>query len=316
MDVFPPNMQRESLLKFADALGSAANALRREDEIVARLAAQLQTELVVAEARRAESAVIPDAIDLIFRGWATFSNVWSPENLARARDFFERALALDQANIQASFGKATLDFQAAISFQVDDRAALLASAEKTFTKVLGLEPGFARAHMMLGLVQMVTNRPLFSIAALERALALDRNLANAHAALGQAKSFIDRAEETEAHVQEALRLSPKDRIVFLWLFYVAAAKAQLGRDEEALAWCRRSIEANRNYPTAHFFLGSLLKRLGRKDEAHPSVETGLALNPGFTIRRFQAGMPSNYPTFVAAYQRALEALRDAGVPEG
>jgi TolB-like protein len=99
-----------------------ADLFDMQDEIVARLAAQLQTELIVAEARRAERAVVPDAIDLIYRGWATFSVVWSPENLARARDFFERALALDQGNIQASFGKATLDFQMAVSFQVDDRA--------------------------------------------------------------------------------------------------------------------------------------------------------------------------------------------------
>jgi TolB-like protein len=182
-----------------------ADLFDMQDEIVARLAAQLQTELIVAEARRGERAVIPDATDLIFRAWATFS-VWSPESLARAHDLFERALALDQTNIEAIFGKATVDFQAANSFQVDDRAARLASAEKTLTKVLALEPGFARAHMMLGLVQMTTNRPLLSIAALERALTLDRNLATTHAALGQAKSFIDRAEETEAHVQEALRL--------------------------------------------------------------------------------------------------------------
>jgi TolB-like protein/class 3 adenylate cyclase len=293
-----------------------ADLFDMQDEIAARLAAQLQTELIAAEARRAERVVIPDATDLIFRGWATFSVVWSLENLAGARDFFERALALDPANIQASFGKATVDFQAAVSFQVDDRAARLALVEKTFTRILALEPGFAQAHMMLGLVQMTTNRPLPSIVALERALALDRNLATAQAALGQAKSFIDRPEETEPHVQEALRLSPKDRIAFLWFLYVAAAKWQLGKQNEALTWCRRSIEANRNHPTVHFFLGSILQRLGRKDEARASVETGLALNSGFTIRRFKAGMPSNYPGFVAGYQRALEAMREAGVPEG
>jgi TolB-like protein/class 3 adenylate cyclase len=293
-----------------------ADLFDMQDEIVARLAAQLQTELIVAEARRAERAVVPDAIDLVYRGWATFSVVWSPENVARARDFFERALALDQGNIQASFGKATLDFQVAVSFQVDDRAALLASAEKTFTKVLALEPGFARAHMMLGLVQMTTNRPLLSIAALERALALDRNLATAHAALGQAKSFIDRAEETEAHVQEALRLSPRDRLAFLWFFYVAAAKSQLDAHEEALVWCQRSIEANRNYPSAHFLLGAIFEHLGRKDEARASIETALALAPGFTIRRFKAGMPSNHSSFAAWYQRDLDVLRAAGVPEG
>jgi TolB-like protein len=287
-----------------------------QDEIVARLANQLSTEVIVVEARSAERAVNPDVMSLIFLGWKAFNTGWSPENLAKARDFFERALALDLANIQASYGKATLDFQAAASFHVDDRAARLASAEKTFMKVLTLEPRHARAHMMLGLVQTMTNHPLLAIAVFERALELDRNVATAHAALGQAKTLIGHAEETETHVQEALQLSPRDRLTFLWFTYIAAAKSQLGAEEEAVAWYRRSIEANRNFSIAYFFLAANLARLGRKDEARASIETGLLLNPGFSIRRFQAGMPSDHPAFVAWFQRTLEALREAGVPEG
>ena len=53
-----------------------------------------------------------------------------------------------------------------------------------------------------------TNRAARGIAEYERALALDRNMAGAHALIGQNKLFIGRAEETEAHVLEALRLSP------------------------------------------------------------------------------------------------------------
>src|SRR5208337_1910629 len=139
-----------------------ADLFDMQDEIIARLANQLSTEVIVAEARSAERAVNPDTMSLIFQGWKAFNTGWSPENLAKARDFFERALALDPANIQASYGKATLDFQAAASFHVDDRVARLASAEKTFTKVLTLEPRHARAHMMLGLVQTMTNHPLLA----------------------------------------------------------------------------------------------------------------------------------------------------------
>jgi tetratricopeptide (TPR) repeat protein len=114
-------------------------------------------------------------------------------------------------------------------------------------------------------------------------------------------------------VQEALRLSPRDRNAFLWFVYVGNV---VGTYEEAVSWYRRSIEVNRNFPIAHFLLGAILERLGRKDEARASIETGLALDPGFTIRRFQAGMLSDHPAFVAGFQRTLEALREAGVPEG
>ena len=52
---------------------------------------------------------------------------------------------------------------------------------------------------------MFTKRAAEGIAELEHALALDRNLASAHALIGLGKTLIGRAEEAEAHVSEALR---------------------------------------------------------------------------------------------------------------
>ena len=63
----------------------------------------------------------------------------------------------------------------------DDRAARLAAAEAALTKVLSLAPNHAMAHCLLGFVQIFTNRAAQGIAECERALALDRNLAGAHA---------------------------------------------------------------------------------------------------------------------------------------
>jgi hypothetical protein len=62
----------------------------------------------------------------------------------------------------------------------------------------------------LGYVEILTKRAPQGIAECERALELDRNLASAHAFIGLGKIFVGRAEETEAHVGEALRLSPSD----------------------------------------------------------------------------------------------------------
>ena len=66
------------------------------------------------------------------------------------------------------------------------------------------------AHCVLGLVQIFTNRAAQGIAECERALALDRNLATAHASIGIAKFYLGRGGETEAHIEQALRLSPRD----------------------------------------------------------------------------------------------------------
>jgi tetratricopeptide (TPR) repeat protein len=62
----------------------------------------------------------------------------------------------------------------------------------------------------MGLVQIYTNRAAQGIAECQRALSLDSNFAEAHAIIGIAKFVIGRFEETETHVQEAIRLSPWD----------------------------------------------------------------------------------------------------------
>ena len=78
---------------------------------------------------------------------------------------------------------------------------------------------------------------------------------HAHAIIGLGKIFIGRAEETEAHIGEALRLSPRDTLAYIWMTYRGLAKLHLGSCEQAVAWFRRAIEANRNFPTAYFLSG-------------------------------------------------------------
>ena len=91
---------------------------------------------------------------------------------------------------------------------------------------------------------------------------------------------------------------------------------QLDADAEAVAWLRRSVETNRNYPLAHFYLAAALARLGELDEARAAAQAGLALDPSFTICRFRANVPSDNPTYLAGRERVCEGMRLAGVPEG
>jgi TolB-like protein len=293
-----------------------ADLFDMQDEIVARLARQLDAELAAAEARRAERAPDPDAMDLYFQGTACWHKGQSQEILTQARGYFERALARDPGNVDALLGAAWTDAMRGIVFLSDDGAQHLAAAETAATKVLSLAPNHAFAHFVLGCAQIFTNRVTQGIAEAERALALDRNLANAHAFIGAGKTFAGRAEESEAHVQEALRLSPRDSFAYQWMARVAATKLNLGADAEAAQWARRSIEANRNYPLAHFWLAAALAQLGRLDEARQAVQPGLALAPGFTLARYRAGVQSDNPTYHAQRERIIEGMRKAGVPEG
>jgi tetratricopeptide (TPR) repeat protein len=149
-----------------------------------------------------------------------------------------------------------------------------------------------------------------------RALELDCNFAHAHSFIGRAKCMLGRSEETEAHVREALRLSPKDVWAYAWLEFAGSAKLCLRAYEEAVAWLRRSIEANRNFTIAYFNLAAALAHLSRIDEARAAVSAGLAVDPTTTIRRLRSVRLVSHPVYVAQYEHILDGMRIAGVPEG
>jgi TolB-like protein/class 3 adenylate cyclase/Tfp pilus assembly protein PilF len=288
-----------------------ADIFDMQDEIVARLAGQL----VAAEARRAERAPHPDSMDLYFQGMACRNKGFTPEYMAQARSFFERALALDPGNLEALVQTAYVEAITAVNFATGDLAARFAAAEATLTKALSLAPEHAEAHLWLGLVQILTERAAQGIAECGRALALDRNLAAAHATIGLAKHYMGRGEETEGHVREALRLSPRDTDAYVWISFAGSAKLGLGADEEAVARFRRALEMNRNHPFAHFALAAALAQLGRLDEAQAATQAGLALDPTFTISRWRSLAPSDNPIFLAQRERVYGGLRKAGMPE-
>ncbi len=285
-----------------------------QDEIVSQLANQLRPELLAAEARRAESEENPDSMDLYFQGVQWF-NKGGPANIERAREIFERAVALDPTNVDALVGAARTDVLVGAIYTTDHRAERLAAAEALLIKGVSIAPRNYWAHLWLGFIQIQTNRASRAIGELERALALNQNLGAAHAWMGQAKITMGRAEEAEAHVNEAFRLSPSDAVAFMWTHIRGLAKLHLGADEEAVALFRRSIDASRIYPLNHFYMAAALAHLGRLEEAHAEVKAGLALAPNYSIARFQSMAESDNPTYLKQRERNLEGLRKAGVPE-
>jgi TolB-like protein len=294
-----------------------ADLFDMQDEIVARLANALNSEMIAAEARRAEKAANPDSMDLYFQGQAWLNKGVSPDNVAQARSFFDRALSADPDNVDALVGSARADAMAGTHLFVTDSVAAFAAAEAKLIKALSAAPDHANGHRYLGFVYINTWRAAEGIAECEHALALDRNLAHAHAFVGLGKICIGRAGETEAHIGEALRLSPRDSLSYGWASIAGSAKRHLGLWEEAIAWLRRSIEANRNYPLPHFELAAALAMLNRQDEARSAVKAGLALNPFFTISLARAFWmrESSDPKHLAQLERILEGLRMAGLPE-
>ncbi len=293
-----------------------ADLFDMQDEIVSRLANRLGQELVSAEAKRAERSGHPDSMDLYFLGLAIYNQGYTTANINLARTYFNRALEIDPANVDALIYCGSVDLAQGMSWLTDDPLPWLRSAEAVFVRALRLRPEDARTRAHFGALYAVTKRVDRGLSECERALAIDRNCVWAHVHIGMAKYMLGRNDETEAHILEALRLSPRDRSTGAWFQIAGFAKLGAGRDEEAIDWLRRAIEDNPNLPMSHFLFAAASARLGRMEEAYDAARAGLELNPSFTVARFKSQTFSDNPVYLAGRERMYQGLRMAGVPEG
>ena len=135
--------------------------------------------------------------------------------------------------------------------------------------------------------------------------------------LATANIAIGRAEQVEGHVKEAIRLSPRDKD-HVWAMLAGMANLCLGEDDAAVTWLRRSVEANRNLAITLFWLAAALANLGKQEDASTAADAALALDPSVTVGRLRGNLTgmSDSPTFQAQIPHILEGLRKAGFPEG
>ncbi len=295
-----------------------ADIFDMQDEITTRLARTVGIELVAAEGRRAERERPNnmDAVDLAMRGWAILNQPLSLQRAREARELFDAALRLDDRNVEALIGLASYHVNNVRTFAATNRDEELRIAATATTKALTLAPGNALAHFVRANVLHVSGATERSLRELEFAVTLDRNLAWAHADAGFMKVLLGRAEEAEADLANAIRLSPRDPGLDRWYGLLGIADLYLGRLESALDRLRKSVEINPDVALTQFFLAAASALNGHAAEAREARDAGLRLDANFTVARFRNERRSDNPIFLAQRERIFEGLSLAGVPEG
>jgi len=113
----------------------------------------------------------------------------------------------------------------------------------------------------------------------EHAIALDPNLADAHAALGKIRgSYYWDWLGADAAYKRALELDPGNSTVVRWASSLAIT---LGRFEEGLRLARRAVELDPLSVSAHHTLGLHASYAGRLDEAEMALRKALELDPAY-----------------------------------
>jgi TolB-like protein len=288
-----------------------------QDEITTRLARSLELEMHEAESRRLERERPDnmDSMDLTMRGMSIWNKPSTPNRVREARQKFEAALRLDPRNVDALIGLTGTHMTDVMSFVAEDRPEQIRIAEEAIAKALSLAPDNPFAHHCYADVLYARHEPEAALRELEIAISLNPNLVWAHAQAGLVKIFLGRAEETEADVGIAMRLSPREPGIAVWHLFIGLADLALGRLDKAIGELRRSATLNTNMGVTHFMLAAAFGLAGRQAEAEMQCAAGRRLLPNFTIKRFERELPGASPIFAAQSERISEGLRLAGVPE-
>jgi len=171
-------------------------------------------------------------------------------------------------------------------------------------------------HVTYGTVLYAMRAPERALREFEFAVGLDGHLAAAHAYLGLMKFSLGRARDTRAHVAEAMRLSPRDPLLFHWHFFIGVGELYLGRVVHGIESLRKSVEINPHWGLSQFVLAAALALAGLLAEAAEVRAVAQRLVPNFTIARFRAGAASDNPVYLAQREHFYRGLRLACVPEG
>jgi TolB-like protein/class 3 adenylate cyclase len=150
-------------------------------------------------------------------------------------------------------------------------------------------------------------------AALDRAMALNPNSANAWLARGIIHAWRNQPEAAIEAIERARRLSPFDPYTFRNAYNLAIAHLAARRFEQAIEWADRALHDQPRTVTAMRVKVAALAHLGQLDEARAELSLMLAIDPTLTIAGFLGSAHYQAPEVLELY---VTGLRLAGLPEG
>jgi TolB-like protein len=299
--------------------GQVAQLAKVQDHVTQRIAGALNVALTEAESQRAlrERPNNPNIVDLTLRGWALLNKPASRESMQRAREQFEGALRLSPDHLPALNGLANVMLiEWGSTWYGGSSDEHLEALDHIVNKALAIKPDDALATYFHGYVLKRLRKDLNqALAAFERAIAIDPNLAVAHNYVGQIKVFLGRASEAAEHTLKAIQLSPRDPQLAEWYYQLGITYIHQQRFDEAVDWARRGVQVNPNLRYPYRVLAAALALSGRIDEARMVAAEMLRRYPKETVSRFLTREPWTDPVYRAGQDREIAGMRIAGIPE-
>jgi len=255
-----------------------------------------------------------DAYALYLRGLARSYQFGNRQVNAEALRLFNSAIELDP-DFAAAYGRAAHCYVGArTNGWFSDTANEIAEVKRLAQRAVELGKDDAIALTSSGWALAYVVRDLEGGAGLiDRALALNSNLAEAWFYGGWVKNFLGEPETAIERFARAMRLSPLDPRAMSIRSGTAHAYFILGRYDEAASWAEMALQDNPDFQPSLRQAAASNAMAGRPEQAHKAMARLRQLNPALHV--------STLKDVVGPYRRAEDlsryedGLRRAGLPE-
>jgi TolB-like protein len=281
-----------------------------QDELTRNVAAAIEPQLLAAEGVRALSRSAGDlgAWELVARAQ---THVWclTGPDYEKAIGVLKRAV---EAYPEYAPARSQLGFCLVIAAHMGwiSRDQGLAPGRQHAIRAIALDDRDSWGHIALGYWALMERRTEESIAAFGRAVKLNPNSAAAHAHLSRGLAFAGQDREAIEHGEDAIRLSPLDPDMALFLGGFAAAHYAAERYAEAARYATEAARLRPGFQGVQRMRCASLAQAGQVDEARSSLATLRREQPQLSMDWVRANVPYQTRELMERY---LEGMQKAGL---
>jgi adenylate cyclase len=294
--------------------GSLEDIFDLQDQVTVSVVGAVAPKLEQAEIDRATRKPTEslDAYDYFLRGMAGVHRS-TKEAVNEALPLFYRAIELDP-KFASAYGMATRCYiERKTNGWATDRELEITETKRLARKAAALGRDDAVALCTAGLaLAYVVGDVQDGGALIERALALNANLAWAWIFRGWVKNYLGESDAAIDSESRAMRLSPQDSHLYLMQTAIAAAHYFSGRYIEASTWAEQALRENPDYMSALRFMAASCAMQGRQEQAQKAMMHLRGLDPALRISNLSQLAPFAREEDI---ERWTEGLRLAGLPE-
>jgi tetratricopeptide (TPR) repeat protein len=285
-----------------------------QDEITDAIVGRVDSEVRASELQRArrQRPANLNAWELYQRGlWQLYK--MTKESNREAHRLFLEAVERDPNFALAHGGIAYSCFQELFHNYDDNKAEWLARGVAAGEHAVALDDKDSYAHFALGRVLIIAGEFDRAIAELERSTSLNPSFADGYYGIAQAFNRSGRAEEAIPLVEMAMRMSPRDPMLWGMRAIRAMGSNYLGNYAEAESWARQPAHARPDLYQSHLPLAMALAGQDRMADAREAVNAARRARPDLSLAWVQQHyMPEVHPEY---QERMLRLLAKAGMPE-